>query len=84
MAQHATTEEVVFSVDPTDVPIDWLDSDHVIYCVYCKSMSVPRLYKEVTKFVQGSCELRVAAAAEARKQASKSVLGRRQPREVRS
>jgi hypothetical protein len=34
----------VFSVDPTDAPIDWLDSDHVI-CVYCRSMSVPQLYK---------------------------------------
>jgi hypothetical protein len=34
----------VFSVDPTDVPINWLDSDHLIY-VYCRSISVPRLYK---------------------------------------
>jgi hypothetical protein len=42
--QHATVEEAVFSVVPTDAPIDWLDSDHVI-CVYYKSMSVPRLYK---------------------------------------
>jgi hypothetical protein len=42
--QHATIEEAVFSVDPTDAPIDWLDSDHVI-CVYCRSMSVQRLYK---------------------------------------
>jgi hypothetical protein len=32
--KHATKEETVFSVDPTDAPIDWLDSDHVI-CVYC-------------------------------------------------
>jgi hypothetical protein len=45
MIQHATIEEAVFSVDPTDAPIDWLDSDHVI-CVYCKSMSAPRLYNE--------------------------------------
>jgi hypothetical protein len=43
--QHATIEEAVFSVDPTDAPIDWLDSDHVI-CVYYRSMSVPRLYNE--------------------------------------
>jgi hypothetical protein len=43
-AQHATIEEAVFSVDPTDAPIDWLHSHHVI-CVYCMSMSVPRLYK---------------------------------------
>jgi hypothetical protein len=42
--QHAILEEAVFSVDPTDAPIDWLDSDHVI-CAYCRSMSVPRLYK---------------------------------------
>jgi hypothetical protein len=47
--QHATIEEAVFSVDPTNTPIDWLDSDHVI-CVYCRSMSIPRLYNE-------SCEL---------------------------
>jgi hypothetical protein len=40
--QHATTEETVFSVD---IPIDWLDSDHVI-CVYCRSLSIPRLYNE--------------------------------------
>jgi hypothetical protein len=42
--QHATIEEAVFSVDPTEAPIDWLGSDHVI-CVYCRSMSVPRLRK---------------------------------------
>jgi hypothetical protein len=47
--QHATIKEAVFSVDPTDAPIDWLDSDHVV-CVYCWSMSVPWLYNE-------SCEL---------------------------
>jgi hypothetical protein len=44
MVRYSTIEEAVFSVDPTDSPIDWLDSDHVI-CVYCRSMSVPRLYK---------------------------------------
>jgi hypothetical protein len=32
-----------FSEDPTDRPIGWLDSDHVIF-VYCRSMSAPRLY----------------------------------------
>jgi hypothetical protein len=42
--QHATIEEAVFSVDLTDAPINWLDSNHVI-CVYYKSMSVPLLYK---------------------------------------
>jgi hypothetical protein len=41
--QHDPTRnnsEAVFSVDPTDAPTDWLDSDHVI-CVYYRSMSVP-------------------------------------------
>jgi hypothetical protein len=28
--QHATIEEAVFSVDATEAPIDWLDSDHMI------------------------------------------------------
>jgi hypothetical protein len=32
--QHVTIEEAVFSVDPTDALIDWLDSDHVV-CVSC-------------------------------------------------
>jgi hypothetical protein len=43
--QYATIQEAVFSVDPTDAPLDGLDSDHVI-CVYCRPMSVPRLYNE--------------------------------------
>jgi hypothetical protein len=43
--QHATIEEDVFSVDPTDAPLDWLDSDHVVR-VYWRSMSVPQLYNE--------------------------------------
>jgi hypothetical protein len=42
--QQETIEEALSSVNPTDVPIDWLNNDHVI-CVYCRSMSVPRLYK---------------------------------------
>jgi hypothetical protein len=42
--QVATIQESVFSVDSTDAPIDWLDSDHVI-CVYCRTLSVPQLYK---------------------------------------
>jgi hypothetical protein len=42
--QHTTIEEAVFSVDTTDAPIDWLDRDHMI-SVYCRSMSVPWLYK---------------------------------------
>jgi hypothetical protein len=28
--QHARIEKAVFSVDPTDAPIDWLDSGHVM------------------------------------------------------
>jgi hypothetical protein len=28
--QQGTIEEAVLSVDPTDAPIDWLDSDHVM------------------------------------------------------
>jgi hypothetical protein len=30
MVQHATMEEAVFSVESTDAPIDWMDSDGVI------------------------------------------------------
>jgi hypothetical protein len=29
--QHATIEEAVFFVDRIDAPIDWLDTDHMIY-----------------------------------------------------
>jgi hypothetical protein len=36
---HAKTEEAVFSVGPTDAPIDRLDSDHVM-CVYRGSLSL--------------------------------------------
>jgi hypothetical protein len=42
--QHATIEEALFSVEPTDAPIKWLDINHVI-CVYYRSISVPGLYK---------------------------------------
>jgi hypothetical protein len=38
--QHAIIEEAAFSIDPTDAPINWLGSDHVI-CVYCRSMFLP-------------------------------------------
>jgi hypothetical protein len=37
--QQAAKEKAVFSVDHTDMPIDWLDRIHVI-CVYCRSMSI--------------------------------------------
>jgi hypothetical protein len=32
--QHTTVEEAVFSVDPTEAPVDWLDSVYVT-CVSC-------------------------------------------------
>jgi hypothetical protein len=53
----------VFSVDPIDAPADWLDSDHVI-CVYCRSMSVLRLYKQVAEFVEVSYEAVVSWRSE--------------------
>jgi hypothetical protein len=42
--EKATIEKAMISANPTDAPIDWVDSDHVI-CVSCRSMSVPKLYK---------------------------------------
>jgi hypothetical protein len=33
MVQHTTIEVAVFSVDVTNVQIDWLDSDHLIVCL---------------------------------------------------
>jgi hypothetical protein len=32
--QHAKIEEALFSVDPTNTPVNWMDSDHVT-CVPC-------------------------------------------------
>jgi hypothetical protein len=29
--QYAAIEEAMFSADPTNPPVDWLDNDHVIY-----------------------------------------------------
>jgi hypothetical protein len=37
--QHAKIEEAVFSVDPTEAPIDWLDNDHV-RCASCDSCPI--------------------------------------------
>jgi hypothetical protein len=52
--QHATIEEAVFSVDPTDAPIDGLDSDHVIYvpCDACpfRGYMNPEELKAVTSY----------------------------------
>jgi hypothetical protein len=39
-----TTCDNMYSVNPTNAPIHWLDSDHVI-CVCCRSMFFPRLYE---------------------------------------
>jgi hypothetical protein len=56
MVQHATIYEAVFSVDPTDKPIDWLESDHVI-CVFCDACPFrgyisksPGGFREVTSY----------------------------------
>jgi hypothetical protein len=57
--QLATIEETVFSVDPTYTPIDWPESDHVIF-VYCRSMFIPWLYNESHELqVQSKLELGV-------------------------
>jgi hypothetical protein len=61
----------VLSVDPTDAPIKWLDSDQVI-SVYCRSMSVPRLSIKSDRI--HSKQLRVVVAAEAGEQASKHAV----------
>jgi hypothetical protein len=50
--QHAVIEEAVLSVDPTDAPIDWLDSDHVI-CVSCVAC---QFHSYITRAV--SCKFR--------------------------
>jgi hypothetical protein len=78
-AQHSTIEDAVFPVDPTDAPIDWLDSDHVI-CVHCRAMSVPRLYKYSDRIRSG--QLRVAVATEAGEQASSKLKEYRREQEV--
>jgi hypothetical protein len=57
----------VCSLDPTDAPTGWLDSDHVIYGCY-RSMSVPRLCRS------SSYKLR-KIAAEAHEKASKEATG---------
>jgi hypothetical protein len=46
--QHATIEEAVSSVDPTDAPIDW----HMFTVGSCTF----GVYIRVTEFVQGSYE----------------------------
>jgi hypothetical protein len=70
-AQFATVEEAVFSVDPTNTPIHWLDSDHVTY-VSCDASPFPGYismspggFKAVTSYVG-------VVAAEAREQGSQS------------
>jgi hypothetical protein len=56
--ERTKIEEAVFSVGPTDAPVDGLDSSHVLR-VCCRPISVPRLYK-VSKFVEGSYEVVVS------------------------
>jgi hypothetical protein len=69
--QHATIQEAVFSVDPTDAPVDWLDSDRVI-CVYYRSMSVPWLCTYVNKSDRiRSEQLRVMSELSRQKNANK-------------
>jgi hypothetical protein len=63
----------VFSVDPTDSAIDWLDSDHVI-CVYCRSTSVPRYISKSDRICSGQLRVVVVVvvvSAEAREQGGK-------------
>jgi hypothetical protein len=65
---QATIEEALFSVDLNGAPIVSLDSNYVI-CVYCRFMSVPRLYISKSDRIC-SRQLQVVVAAEAREQAS--------------
>jgi hypothetical protein len=42
LCKHGPTrniEEAVFSVDPTDTPIDWLNREHVICLLYVRFRS---------------------------------------------
>jgi hypothetical protein len=55
VVQHATIEEAVFSVDSTNAPIDWLDSDHMI-CVYCRSVSVLWLISKSVRIFSGQLQ----------------------------
>jgi hypothetical protein len=50
--QHATVEEAVFSVDPTDAPIDWLDSGHVT-CVSCDACRFLGYISDRIRSIQG-------------------------------
>jgi hypothetical protein len=43
-AKRATIEEAVFSVRPTDAPIDWLDSDQVM-CLLFAHVRSSAIYK---------------------------------------
>jgi hypothetical protein len=52
--QHATIEKAVFFVDPTDAPLDWLDSDHVIRvsCGACPFLGYIRLPEGLERLEQ--------------------------------
>jgi hypothetical protein len=70
----------VFSVYPTDNPIDWLDSDHVH--VFTVGLCPLRGYISKSVGIR-SGQLRVVAAAEARKQARKQLRNSRSTEEYK-
>jgi hypothetical protein len=65
----------VFSVDPTDSPIDWLDSDHVI-CVYCRSVGPCAFRCYISKVDRIHYELRVSRRSDSRRIFSSEVPDR--------
>jgi hypothetical protein len=50
--QHATVKGAVFSVDPTEGPIDWLDSGYVT-CVSCDACPFLGYIGERMRSIQG-------------------------------
>jgi hypothetical protein len=64
---HATIEEAVFSVDPTNAPIDWLYSDHVI-CVSCDACPFRGYISMWQNSFEAVTSYEWVVAAEARKQ----------------
>jgi hypothetical protein len=79
--QHATIEEAVFSVDPTDAPIDWLDSDHVI-CVSCDGCLFHSYISKSSGRFRAITSYESVIAAQARKQASSKLEEYRRVQEV--
>jgi hypothetical protein len=60
--QHATIEEAVFSVDPTDASTDWPDSDHVVF-VSCDACAFRGYMSKESGRVQRVTKRVVAAEA---------------------